>query len=101
MSEASFSEIVNGSFESGRLIPLRVETAPPWSTRAVDRPAAFGGDLELDQAIVDQHPLADAQVVEEVGVVDRQVDAGRRLAQRQVLALPELARPAAEISPRR
>ena len=35
MSARSFSEMAKGIFESGRLRPLRVETGPPCTTRAV------------------------------------------------------------------
>ena len=78
----------------GKVDPLAGRDGAAVEHPGGDRPAAFGGDLELDQAVVDQHAFADAQVVEKVGVVDRQVDARRRFAQRQVLALAELARPA-------
>ena len=42
---------MNGSLESGRLIPLRVETVPPWITRA-----ATAKDPEMN-GYTDQHTV--------------------------------------------
>ena len=64
----------------GRLIPLRVETVPPWTTRAVTAVRALGDDLDLDQAVVDQHPLADPAGA--AGIRDRR-PAGRSRRPRQ------------------
>ncbi len=63
-----------------------------------DRSAAFGDDLELHQAVVDEDALADPQVVQEVGVVDRQVDARRWLAQGQALPGAEQPGPAGDLA---
>jgi signal recognition particle subunit SRP54 len=53
---------------------------------------ALGEHRELDEAVVDEHALADPQVAEKAGVVDRQLGAAPRFAQVHPLPPTERSR---------
>ena len=64
MSSRSFAVIEGAdTCTPGRLIPLWLESWPPWTTRAVTRGLLDVQHDELDQSVVDEDPVAVADVV--------------------------------------
>ena len=98
MSSRSLREIAKRQVGVGQVDSLAAADESAVDDAGEDGARCSPHHLELDQAVVDQHPLAALQVAEDLEVVDRQLDLAAGSAEAYRLATAQPARAAGDLA---